>query len=123
MVLLYQGGCVVDLLPDCRTRTAPAGVNRGLLGTWLPVYCANCGADGGLVPEDTTTFLFYLCNTCAETHGQVAGTMLMPDEVFFDLLAQEQIETCGRYLTPDEWERLDTSHTLVKLVHDHQRGA
>jgi hypothetical protein len=106
----------MDLLPDCRAQAVPAGVNRGVLGTWLPVFCANCGADGGLVPEENMTFIFYLCNSCAETHGQIAGTMLMPDEVFFARVAEAQLEECGRYLTPEEWERLDTSHPLVKLL-------
>lgn len=62
------------------------------------------------------TFLFYLCPACAETHGRVAGTMLMPDEVFFKKLAAAQIEEAGHALTPEEWRRLDASHALVKLA-------
>lgn len=48
------------------------------------------------------TFLFYLCNKCAETYGSIAGTMMMPDEVFFEKLKQEQIAAYGRYLTQQE---------------------
>lgn len=106
----------MDLLPDCRRQRVPAGVNRGVLGTWLPVFCANCGTDGGLVPEGATTFCFYLCNACAATYGQIANTYMMPDEVFFQQVAEAQLETVGRYLTPQEWERLDASHSLIKLI-------
>ena len=113
----------MDLLPDCRTQHAPAGVNRGVLGTWLPVFCANCGADGGLVPEEATTFCFYLCNTCAETHGQIANVYLMPDEVFFAKVAEAQLERYGRYLTPDECAQVaeDASHPLWTVLRDHPR--
>lgn len=48
------------------------------------------------------TFMFYLCNKCAETHGQIAGTMMMPDEVFFEKLRLEQLETHGHYLSEAE---------------------
>ena len=112
----------MDLLPDCRTQRVPAGINRGLLGTWLPVFCANCGADGGLVPEECTTFLFYLCNTCAQTWGQVAGTMLMPDEVFFARLQAAQLDEYGHYLSDRECARVEASSPLVKLIQEHARG-
>jgi hypothetical protein len=70
--------------------------------SWVPVFCANCGADGGSCPEENMTFMFYLCNKCAQTHGQIAGTMMMPDEVFFEKLKQEQMASYGRYLTQEE---------------------
>ena len=95
----------MELLPDCRAK-----VTRGRVftagGAWVPVFCANCGVDGGLCPEDNMTFLFYLCAKCAETHGHVAGTMLMPDEVFFEQVKQEQIEAYGHYLTQEELTRV-----------------
>jgi len=46
--------------------------------------------------------MFYLCNKCAETHGAIAGVMLMPDEVFFEKIKQEQMATYGRYLSEQE---------------------
>ena len=104
-----------DLLPDCR-----ATITKGRVftfgGVLVPVFCANCGRDGGWCPEENMTFLFYLCPHCAETYGAVAGTMLMPDEVFFSKLAEAQIEEVGHALSPEEWRRLDDSHTLVKLA-------
>ena len=92
-----------DLLPDSRLKTihTPKGMIFGPGGTWVPVFCANCGADGGLCPE-TSTFLFYLCNKCAETYGDIPGTMMMPDEVFFQKLKDEQMASYGRYLSHEE---------------------
>ena len=108
---------MVSLLPDCRAIT-PRAVRRSIVGSWDPVFCANCGADGGYVPQENITFLFYLCNACAETYGQIAGTMMMPDEVFFERLAQEQLEKYGKYLTIEEWGRIseDVSHPFHKLL-------
>lgn len=91
-----------DILPDCRSRQVKTS-NFGVLGNWVPVYCANCGASGGNVPEENMTFIFYLCNTCAETYGHIANTMMMPDEVFWSKLANEQLETYGRYLDEQEF--------------------
>jgi len=54
------------------------------------------------VPEENMTFLFYLCNTCAETYGAIANTMMMPDEVFWERIKQEQLEKYGRFLTEQE---------------------
>ena len=28
------------------------------------------------------TFMFYLCNSCVESHGPIAGTFMTPDDVF-----------------------------------------
>jgi hypothetical protein len=93
-----------NILPDSRMKTihTPRGMVQGPGGMWLPVFCANCGADGGLCPEENMTFMFYLCNKCSETHGQIAGVMMMPDEVFYEKLKQEQLASHGRYLTPLE---------------------
>lgn len=88
----------MDLLPDSRPKQAKGRVfTNG--GTWVPIFCANCGTDGGLVPEENMNFVFYLCNRCAETHGAIAGTMMMPDEVFWEKLKQEQLAAYGRYLS------------------------
>ena len=90
-----------DLLPDSRASkiVTPRGMVQGPGGMWEPVFCANCGADGGLVPAEGMTFMFYLCNSCAQTHGAIAGTMMMPDEVFWQRLKEEQLASHGRYLT------------------------
>lgn len=95
----------IEMLPDSRLKTiiTPKGmVHSAAFGTMVPVFCANCGADGGYCPDENMNFLFYLCNKCAETHGQIAGTMMMPDEVFFQKLKEEQLASYGRYLTQEE---------------------
>jgi len=35
------------------------------------VYCANCGADGGLITADWCPHVFYLCDTCAAKHAGI----------------------------------------------------
>lgn len=92
---------VPDILPDSRARETKGRIFTQI-GVWIPVFCANCGVPGGSCPEENMTFLFYLCNKCAETHGAIAGTMMMPDEVFFQKLKEEQIASYGRYLTQPE---------------------
>lgn len=89
------------MLPDSRAHEVRGRVFTSM-GCFVPVYCANCGADGGLVPEEGMTFVFYLCNKCAETYGPIAGMMLMPDEVFFQKLKEEQQASYGRFLTEQE---------------------
>ncbi len=107
----------MDLLPDCRAHKHK-NQSLGIRGLWEPVFCANCGADGGIVPTEGMTFLFYLCNSCAESYGQIAGTMQMPDEIFYEKLAHEQLARYGRYLTLEEWGKVseDISHPLWVLI-------
>jgi hypothetical protein len=90
-----------DLLPDSRAKTTKGRIFTST-GAWVPVFCANCGAHGGSCPEENMTFLFYQCGPCSEKWGHVTGTMLMPDEVFFAKVKQEQLSAHGRYLTEAE---------------------
>jgi len=107
----------MNILPDCRTRDA-----RGLVmvngAYWQPVFCANCHTEGGLTPEDST-FFFWLCNDCFATMGEVTNLYMMPDEVFWATVQQEQVERFGRLLRPEELTdvvRADSSPlaTLIK---------
>lgn len=93
-----------DLLPDSRLTTVwtPKGTKMVAGVAHQPIYCANCGTDGGLVPEGATNHAFYLCKPCAETYGQIAGTMMVPDEVFWARWNEAQLETYGRLLTEAE---------------------
>lgn len=68
-----------DILPDSRAKVARGQIFASN-GTWVPVFCANCGKDGGWTHENST-HMFYLCNNCVGTYGEIAGTMLVPDEV------------------------------------------
>ena len=111
----------VDLLPDSRAKDTKGRIFT-TNGAWVPVFCANCGVNGGSCPEEGTTFLFYLCQKCADTHGAIASTLLMPDELFFEKLKQEQMASYGRYLSEVELATVveaDASPlaTLVKSGH------
>jgi hypothetical protein len=89
-----------ELLPDSRAKRATGGI-RGPRGTWIPIYCANCGDEGGLVPEENMTFAFYLCSAC-EHHGIQAHFYAEPDTVFWHRVRQEQIDKHARLLSPEE---------------------
>lgn len=91
----------VDILPDCRTKVVR---NRLFVNgqSWVPIFCANCGKEGGSVPEDNMTFAFWLCNPCFESKGHITTTMVVPDAVFYEQLRQEQLESHGRYLNEQE---------------------
>ena len=91
----------VDILPDCRAKDTKDRIFTPV-GAWIPVFCANCGVCGGSCPEENMTFIFYLCKKCAETHGKIPEHYLMPDEVFFEKLKQEQLASHGRFLTQAE---------------------
>jgi hypothetical protein len=55
-----------------------------------------------MVPTENMTFAFWLCRKCEATCGVIAGTMSMPDEVFWARLAEEQLASYGRFLTEQE---------------------
>jgi hypothetical protein len=107
------------LLPDCRTKVQKTVVRLGELN-WVPIYCANCGCDGGLVPAEQCDFAFYLCIPCSETIGPIVGTYMEPDAVFWEKVAQEQIAKYGRMLRHDELVEAckDENSTLAKLGRD-----
>lgn len=45
---------------------------------WMDrAFCMNCGKAGGLVTPDLA-FFSYLCNECAETHGDPPGMARVP---------------------------------------------
>lgn len=107
-----------DLLPDSRARETKGRIFTPS-GAFIPVFCANCGFHGGHCPEENMTFLFYICNKCAEKYGEIAGIMFMPDEIFFEKLKQEQLESHGRYLTLEELAAVveaDAASPLAKLI-------
>lgn len=91
----------IELLPDCRAKETKGRIFTNN-GTWVPVFCANCGKDGGLCPEENMTFMFYLCPSCFESKGHITCTMVMPDEVFWAQVRDEQLESYGRILDHNE---------------------
>lgn len=90
------------ILPDSRAKETK-GAKWTPNGFEIPVYCANCGDEGGTCPAEAT-FLFYLCTPCFEKHGEVTNVMFMPDEIFFKQVAEAQVETYGHALDAVETE-------------------
>lgn len=113
---------VSDLLPSSVPREIKRTIaHRGV--EWCPIFCANCGGDGGLVPEESvrdSKFAFYLCDPCAEKWTPLADTMLVPDEVFWAKVNDAQIEKYGRVLQPYEQidELKNPASLLSKLARD-----
>ena len=79
-----------EVLPDCRAKVLRGAV-RGRWGNWVPIFCGNCGADGGFVPEENMTWAFWLCTPCWEKHGALAATMAIPDEIVWEQIRQDQL--------------------------------
>lgn len=98
----------IDVLPDSRLTTISTPKNSRFYNGqfWEPIFCANCGADGGMVPEGAMTSVFWLCNSCFQTMGEITNTMVMPDEVFFAKVQQEAHEMFGRDLNEQELIRV-----------------
>jgi hypothetical protein len=53
----------IDVVPDSRLRTiaTPKGSVERNGVWWQRIFCHNCGANGGLVPEENMDFVSYLC--------------------------------------------------------------
>jgi hypothetical protein len=96
---------------------------------WIPLFCANCGADGGLVMEtdweQVKNWAFYLCDPCAEKWAPLANVGIVPDELFWKAVHEEQLALYGRELTPVELTEAlkDDCHPITLLAkkrHDFQ---
>jgi hypothetical protein len=68
----------------------------------VPIYCAQCGKQGGMVPEANMTFACWLCDDCYHTHGALLNATVIPDEVFWAEVAEAQREKYGRNATAAE---------------------
>jgi hypothetical protein len=105
-----------NILPDSRPRER-RGAIRTPQGTFVPVYCANCGKPYGMVPESHITHVFALCDHgCAGKYGDAAHAYVDPDAVYRDLACAEAIEKYGRPLTPAEVARELESGTPIAAI-------
>lgn len=91
----------MDVLPDSRARDSRGAIMTPM-GYMVPIFCANCGVKGGLTFEENMTFLFWQCNPCFAKYGQLTNTMVMPDEVYWQKLRDEQMERYHRLLSNEE---------------------
>lgn len=114
----------MNILPESRARHRSKGAKGAVERNgvwWEPVYCANCGRKIGIVPEENITSTFFLCDKrCADSWATVAGTMVEPDVLFFQRVADEQFERYGRLLGPLELLKAldDVNHPLSRLVRE-----
>ena len=114
----------LDILPNCIALRNEKSVIWANGMKWLPVFCANCGKDGGQVLETdwsrVKNFAFYLCDPCAEKWSPLADMALAPDEAFWRRVHAVQMEEFGRDLTEAELiEALkNDDHILTKLCKD-----
>src|ERR1700680_2509915 len=110
---------MAETLPDSRLREPkgcviadwPLGWSWRMIGGRLryarkvirlelePIFCVNCGTPEGFVPRGIMSWVCFLCNSCAETHGQYAATLKCPDEDFWAKVASEMQAKYGRALT------------------------
>ncbi|HWW84183.1 MAG TPA: hypothetical protein VNZ26_11300 [Vicinamibacterales bacterium] len=113
-----------DILPNCIAARSERTIVWANGMKWIPIFCANCGTDGGQVLETdwerAKNFAFYLCDPCAEKWSPLAGMALSPDEAFWQKIREAQIENFGRELSNVELvEALkDDEHVLTKLCKD-----
>jgi hypothetical protein len=113
-----------DVLPSSRAKESKGVVRATLSRTpsmnWVPIFCANCGKSGGFVPEENCSFACYLCDPCAEVHGEAFGHLMVPDEVFWSRVAEEQLNRYRRILTPEEFQVLaeSTWGAMSKLLRE-----
>lgn len=98
------------VLPDSRLSNrglpTPRGGRQTTLGWSVPIYCANCGTPGGFVPQDNCDFAYWTCDECYQALGDLVNTYVMPDEVFFERIKQEQLTTYGRELSITELQEV-----------------
>jgi hypothetical protein len=116
-----------DFLPDSRTREVKGSI-RSPYGNLIPVYCAQCGKEHGLVPEQHLTFAFCLCDPCAEKMGPIAHFYKEPDEVFWERInnaMQEEQRKTRQAMTPQSLalKLEDPSSIFAKLAEEWKKHA
>lgn len=115
------------IAPDSRLQTVftPRGAFQGeFFGEpmWLvPTYCLNCGLRGPDTPQENMRHFSYLCNGCVGKYGAELGTLVIPDQVFWEAVRLESLETFGRELTHQELVAVAATDAspLATLLHEH----
>lgn len=88
---ILNGGLPDSRVKNCReTICGPAGI-------MAKVYCANCGADGGLVTDEWASHIFFICDDCDHKMGEMPGLTKVPDAVVqgiqFDPIWDQAVES------------------------------
>jgi hypothetical protein len=115
---------VPDLLPNSLGKVPREDRRLGLPGTWFILYCASCHVEGGRVMDTylPAQYAFYLCDTCANKFGEIAGCTKTPDDVFFSKVAEAIREEYGHDLTePELLAALGDPHSIVTMLETEGR--
>ena len=115
-----------NVAPDSRLTTVvtPRGaVQREFYGekVWMvPTFCLNCGTQGPDTPQENMRHFSYLCNGCVEKYGVELGTMVIPDQLFWEAIKHESLETFDRELTHEELIAIAATDAspLATLLHE-----
>ena len=108
-----------DILPDSRAREMRGQQWDEQFGWMVPIFCASCGKPGGYVPEQNMDFVSYLCDDpCAKLYGEDAAVTLIPDEVYWRKIEEEQLERYGRVLSLPELQAVvdENASPLARLI-------
>jgi hypothetical protein len=85
----------------------------------LKIFCWNCGALQGYVPQGVMSWVSFLCNPCAAVCGEAAALLDTPDAEFWRVVSAEMERLYGRGLTQQELivlvERSELPHSLQLL--------
>lgn len=110
----------IEILPDSRVANAgtPKNVRMGPMGWEEQIFCVSCSQPGGWVPTENISRATWFCtkNGCADKFGDTDA--LIPDEVFWLMIQQEQMERYGHLLTESELIRVveTTKSPLTTLL-------
>lgn len=114
-------------MPDVLPSSLPH-ISRGTIERngeqWLPTFCANCGHDGPMITEKQRAFsVCWLCVPCGEKWSPMLGLQMTADEVFFQRVADAQLEEKGRSFTAEELIAAldDATSPLSKLAKEGPR--
>jgi hypothetical protein len=114
---------IANVLPSSVARHIKGSVMKNGV-EWIPIFCANCGVDGGYVPKPSEHFAFFLCdenqNGCSSKWSPMVDHMVVPQEKFWEVARQEQLERYGREMT--EVEILDALKDPNHWVHSLLRS-
>lgn len=110
------------ILPDSRLKAPKAGApDDPLWGQSVRIFCANCGHDGGFVPRHQ--FTFYLCQPCAETYGDIPGTLQLPEARWGEIVVDAMMNAYGRLLSPLEvHHQLHDPDSLMSMLARSQQA-
>lgn len=81
-----------------------------------PIYCFHCGLFAGYTPREVMSFVSYLCQQCADEHGEYAKQWTTSDDAFWKTVAAEMESRYGHVLSQAELEHEAEAGTLGRML-------